>query len=60
MPYLPVTPWLLPLPRPAKLSIHFGEPIRLDGGGAEDDLSAQRSVAQVKQRIAQLIERARP
>ncbi len=60
MPYLPVTPWLLPLPRPAKLSIHFGEPIHLDGSGDEDDVSAQRSVAQVKERIAQLIERARP
>ncbi|HET9751893.1 MAG TPA: lysophospholipid acyltransferase family protein [Myxococcales bacterium] len=60
MPYLPVTPWLLPLPRPAKLSIHFGEPIHLDGNGAEDDESAQRSVELVKQRIAQLIERGRP
>ena len=59
MPYLPVTPWLLPLPRPAKLSIHFGEPIHLHGTGAEDDVSAQRSVAQVKERIAQLIERGR-
>jgi 1-acyl-sn-glycerol-3-phosphate acyltransferase len=59
MPYLPVTPWLLPLPRPAKLSIHFGEPIHLDGSGDEDDGSVQRSVAQVKERIAQLIERGR-
>jgi 1-acyl-sn-glycerol-3-phosphate acyltransferase len=60
VPYLPVTPWLLPLPRPAKLSIHFGEPIHLDGSGAEDDESAQRSVELVKGRIAQLIERGRP
>jgi 1-acyl-sn-glycerol-3-phosphate acyltransferase len=59
VPYLPVTPWLLPLPRPAKLSIHFGEPIHLDGSGAEDDLSAQSSAARVKERIAQLIERGR-
>ncbi|HET7787681.1 MAG TPA: lysophospholipid acyltransferase family protein [Myxococcales bacterium] len=59
VPYLPVTPWLLPLPRPAKLSIHFGEPILLDGSGAEDDVSAQRSAALVKTRIAQLIERGR-
>lgn len=60
VPYVPVTPWLLPLPRPARLSIHFGEPIHLDGSGTEDDVSAQRSVAQVKERIAQLIERGRP
>src|SRR3954471_3123651 len=59
VPYLPVTPWLLPLPRPAKLSIHFGEPMRFDGDGNADDESTARAVGQVKERIGQLIERGR-
>jgi 1-acyl-sn-glycerol-3-phosphate acyltransferase len=55
VPYLPVTPWLVPLPRPAKLRIRFGEPMRLEGTGDEDDRAIQRHVDQVKERIAKLI-----
>ncbi|SRR5581483_1743998 len=57
VPYLPVTPWLLPLPRPVPLSIHYGEPIRFEGTGSEDDDATQRQVDEVKARIAALIER---
>jgi len=59
IPYLPVTPWLLPLPRPVRLSVHFGEPLRFEGTGNEDDETIQRSVVQVKERIAGMIERSR-
>lgn len=59
LPYLPVTPWLLPLPLPVSLSVHYGEPVRLEGTGGEDDDTIQRHVAEVKERIAQLIERGR-
>jgi len=60
VPYLPVTPWVLPLPRPVPLSIRYGEPLRFEGTGAEDDETMQRYVDQVKGRIAELIERGRP
>jgi len=59
VPYLPVTPWLLPVPRPVPLSVHFCEPLRFEGTGEEDDEIIQRSVDQVKERIAGMIERSR-
>jgi 1-acyl-sn-glycerol-3-phosphate acyltransferase len=59
VPYLPVTPWVLPLPRPVKLSVHYGEPLRFEGTGAEDDDTMQRRAGEVRARIADLIERAR-
>jgi 1-acyl-sn-glycerol-3-phosphate acyltransferase len=59
MPYVPVTPWLLPLPRPVPLEIHYGEPLRFQGTGDEDDDVVRGYVDQVKARIAQLIERGR-
>jgi 1-acyl-sn-glycerol-3-phosphate acyltransferase len=59
VPYLPLTPWLLPLPRPAALSIHYGEPLRFEGTGSEDDDTIHRQVEEVKGRIAALIERGR-
>jgi 1-acyl-sn-glycerol-3-phosphate acyltransferase len=59
VPYLPVTPWLLPLPRPVPLSVHYGEPLRFEGSGSEDDDTMQRHAGEVRARIADLIERAR-
>ena len=59
VPYLPVTPWLLPLPLPVPLSVHYGEPLRIEGTGNEDDETLQRHVDEVKARIAALMERAR-
>jgi 1-acyl-sn-glycerol-3-phosphate acyltransferase len=59
VPYLPVTPWVLPLPRPARLSVHYGEPIRFEGTGDEDDETMQRYADRVKARIAELIDRGR-
>src|SRR2546425_2801336 len=59
LPYLPVTPWLLPLPRPVGLSVHFGEPMRFEGSGAEDDDTMHRRADDVKARIADLLARVR-
>jgi 1-acyl-sn-glycerol-3-phosphate acyltransferase len=59
VPYLPITPWIAPLPRPAKLSIHFGEPLRFAGSGSEDDDFLRQKVEEVKARIAALIEQGR-
>ena len=59
VPYLPVTPWILPLPIPASLSVHYGEPLLLQGSGDEDDDTIARHVEEVKGRIRALIERGR-
>jgi 1-acyl-sn-glycerol-3-phosphate acyltransferase len=59
VPYLPVTPWLLPLPRPARLSVLYGEPLRFEGSGDEDDATVQGYVDRVKVRIADLMEQGR-
>lgn len=58
-PYIPLTPYLLPLPRPVPLSIYYGEPMTFEGTGREDDEVIADYVAQVKQRVADLIERGR-
>lgn len=59
VPYLPVTPYLLPLPLPVQLEVHYGEPMRFEGTGNEEDAIIHGYVQQVKDRIAQLIESAR-
>jgi 1-acyl-sn-glycerol-3-phosphate acyltransferase len=59
IPYVPVTPWLLPLPRPVPLAIHYGEPLRFEGTGDEDDDVVKGYVEEVKSAIAALIERGR-
>lgn len=56
MPYLPITPTVLPLPLPARCSIHFGEPMYFEGTGNEEDEVVQGKVAQVKAEIARLVE----
>jgi 1-acyl-sn-glycerol-3-phosphate acyltransferase len=58
-PYIPVTPYLLPLPRPVPLEVHYGRPMLFEGTGSEDDEVVARNVEQVKQAIAQLIEEGR-
>lgn len=58
-PYLPVTPWLLPIPLPARFDIYFGTPMHFSGKGTEDDAVIDRYVGEVKDRIADLIETGR-
>ncbi|MBS2022880.1 MAG: acyltransferase family protein [Deltaproteobacteria bacterium] len=58
-PYVPITPWLLALPRPAPCEVHYGAPLIFSGTGNEDDEVIVRYVDEVKARIAELIERAR-
>jgi 1-acyl-sn-glycerol-3-phosphate acyltransferase len=58
-PYLPLTPYLLPIPLPVKVEIHYDEPIPPEGTGNEEDLVILDKVNLVKQRISVLIERAR-
>jgi 1-acyl-sn-glycerol-3-phosphate acyltransferase len=56
-PYLPVTPWILPLPLPVRFDIWFGEPMRFEGKGTEEDEVIGRYVQQVRLRIASMIEK---
>jgi 1-acyl-sn-glycerol-3-phosphate acyltransferase len=59
VPYVPVTPWLLALPRPVRLEIQYGEPIDLSGSGSEEDHVIEHHVEQVKAAIAGLIDKGR-
>jgi 1-acyl-sn-glycerol-3-phosphate acyltransferase len=58
VPYIPVTPYLLAVPLPARLAVEFGAPMRFEGTGAEDDEVIFGHVERVKGEIARLIERA--
>ena len=57
MPYVPITPTILPLPLPAKCSVYFGEPLYFEGTGSEEDADIIDKVEIVKQRVAGLVER---
>ncbi|XXF76701.1 1-acyl-sn-glycerol-3-phosphate acyltransferase [Myxococcaceae bacterium GXIMD 01537] len=59
VPYVPVTPYLLPLPLPVPLEVYYGEPLFFEGTGNEDDEVIHGYVDQVKQKIARLLERGR-
>jgi 1-acyl-sn-glycerol-3-phosphate acyltransferase len=59
VPYIPVTPYLFPLPRPGvRLHVEYGDPMTFAGTGREDDETIERFVEEVKERIALLVERA--
>jgi 1-acyl-sn-glycerol-3-phosphate acyltransferase len=56
VPYIPVTPWLLPVPLPVKLEVYYSAPMFFDGTGSEEDEVVYGYVEKVKERIAQLID----
>jgi 1-acyl-sn-glycerol-3-phosphate acyltransferase len=53
-PYVPLTPYLAPLPLPVRLDIHFGAPVLFEGTGDEEDDAVTRQVEDVKRAIAAL------
>src|SRR5262249_40556189 len=55
-PYVPITPYLVALPLPVSLEVHYGEPMVFTGTGNEDDEVIAAHVEQVRDRIAELIE----
>ena len=59
VPYLPVTPWVLPLPKPTSFQLVYGEPIHFEGTGDEADKVIAEKVDQVKARIQKLITQGR-
>ncbi|WP_437924960.1 lysophospholipid acyltransferase family protein [Sorangium sp. So ce291] len=56
VPYIPITPYLVPAPLPVQLEITYGEPMTFPGTGAEEDEVIMGHVDQVKAKIAELIE----
>jgi 1-acyl-sn-glycerol-3-phosphate acyltransferase len=55
-PYVPITPYLLPVPLPVPLAVHFGKPMRFPGKGREEDDVIHPWVDEVKAEIARLID----
>lgn len=58
LPYIPLTPYLVPLPLPVRLDVHFGAPIVLEGTGREDDHEIERHVRDVRREIVALRDQA--
>jgi 1-acyl-sn-glycerol-3-phosphate acyltransferase len=54
-PYIPISPYLLPIPMPVQCQIYFGEPMRFDGDGSEEDSTIESYVGEVKEQIRGLI-----
>ena len=59
VPYIPVPPYLLPLPMPVHCEIYYGEAMHFQGNGNEEDHVINGYVDQVRARIAELIEQGR-
>lgn len=59
VPYVPVTPYLLPLPLPVPMEIRYGRALEFAGTGDEEDAVILGFVQQVRDRIAELVEQGR-
>lgn len=54
-PYVPVVPYLLPVPLPVNMEIHYGAPMRFQGNGSEEDEVVQGYVEEVRRAVAKLM-----
>jgi 1-acyl-sn-glycerol-3-phosphate acyltransferase len=59
VPYIPVTPYVLPLPLPVRSELRFGPPLHFGGTGEESQHLILREVDVVKQAVAGLIAEGR-
>jgi 1-acyl-sn-glycerol-3-phosphate acyltransferase len=59
VPYVPITPWLVALPLPAKLEVYYSAPMFFEGTGSEEDEVVLAHVERVKAKIGELIELGR-
>lgn len=55
VPYVPITPYVLALPLPARVLICFGEPLRFEGTGQESDREILQMVEATRSAIGELI-----
>jgi hypothetical protein len=58
-PYVPVTPYGLPIPLPVRLEVEYGEPLMFHGTGAESDSIVEGYVEEVRTKIGEMIESGR-
>lgn len=59
VPYVPITPYGLAAPLPARLVVHYGKPLVFQGSGDEEDSVIVGYVDEVKARIGELMEAAK-
>jgi 1-acyl-sn-glycerol-3-phosphate acyltransferase len=59
VPYIPVTPYVLPLPLPVRSELRFGAPLHFGGTGDESQHLINQEVDVVKNAIAELIAEGR-
>ncbi len=59
VPYIPVAPYLLPIPRPVQCQIFYGKQLHFEGNGTESDDVIDEYVAAVQSSIRDLIEQGR-
>ncbi len=59
VPYVPVTPYLLPVPLPVRVVLLYGAPMVLEGTGDEPDEIILEQVARVRDRVGDLIRQGR-
>jgi 1-acyl-sn-glycerol-3-phosphate acyltransferase len=59
VPYVPVTKWGLLIPKPTRFQLLYGRPMTFEGTGHERDEVVESMVAQVKERIRELIGQGR-
>jgi 1-acyl-sn-glycerol-3-phosphate acyltransferase len=55
-PYVPITPYVIAVPLPVGLQLYYGEPIRVEGNGNEEDEIILAHVETIKAKIASLID----
>lgn len=59
VPYIPITPYLLPTPLPVRTEVRFAEALHFEGNGDEDDAFVEAKVEQVKASIERLLAEGR-
>jgi len=59
VPYVPITKWILLVPKPTRFQLLYGEPMHFEGTGHERDEVVSEMVDQVKERIRDLIRQGR-
>ncbi len=58
-PYIPISPYILPVPLPISCQIFYSEPMEFEGDGTETDEVVLGYVDQVRRRIESLIDEGR-